>query len=125
VRPNVAGIVATTLFWCATGEPRERGRPTQYRFEATAFSLAGVAKDGRRTEAGMVAADPRILPLGTRVQITGAGRYSGAYVVADTGAKVAGKQLDIYVPNSASAKRFGRRVVHVRVLKWGDGLGAR
>mgnify|MGYP003693616699 CR=1 FL=1 len=41
---------------------------------------------------GLIAADPRVLPLGTRVRLE-AGAYSGEYVVADTGGAVRGKKL--------------------------------
>lgn len=117
---GVTGIVAVLLSLYAA-EGRQRARPTQYEFEATAYSLTGEAKDGVKLQAGIVAADPTILPLGTKIEITGAGPYSGTYLVADTGAKVKGKQVDIYVPNPERAKRFGRRIVRVQILKWGAG----
>jgi 3D (Asp-Asp-Asp) domain-containing protein len=65
-----------------------------------------------------VAADPRVLPLGSRIQIN-AGAYSGSYVVADTGGAIRGRILDIWVPNCAEANRFGRRTI--TVTKMGSG----
>ncbi len=88
--------------------------------EATAFSTEGITKGGTETRFGTAAADPRLFPLGTRVRLSGAGRYSGTYVVADTGAKVAGRHVDIYLPSTAAAKEFGKRRVRVQVLRWGD-----
>jgi 3D (Asp-Asp-Asp) domain-containing protein len=66
-----------------------------------------------------VAADPALFPLGSLISVTGAGPYSGTYVVTDTGSKIVGRRIDIYIPNEASAKQFGKKRVHVRVLHWG------
>ena len=56
--------------------------PTSY--VATAYSLHGRTASGRPVAKGLIAADPRHLPLGSRVRLE-AGNYSGEYLVADTG----------------------------------------
>lgn len=86
-------------------------------FEATAYSVGGTTANGGVTTRGTVAADLSILPAGTRVRITGAGRYSGVYVVKDTGPKIVGARVDIYIPSQVEAKRFGKRTVRIRVLR--------
>ena len=86
------------------------------RFEATAHSVEGITAKGTRAREGVVAADPAVLPLGSKIRVTGAGSYSGVYVVTDTGPKVKGRQIDIYLRNDREAKRFGRKMVTVRVL---------
>ncbi|HTD91132.1 MAG TPA: 3D domain-containing protein, partial [Burkholderiales bacterium] len=53
-----------------------------------------------------------------------AGRYSGEYVVADTGDKIQGRRLDIYMPSAAECKKFGRKRVKVKVIQLGDGTRA-
>jgi hypothetical protein len=53
--------------------------------------------------------------------VTGAGQFSGIYLVTDTGTKVVGRHIDIYVPNRTLAKQFGTKVVSVSVLNWGQG----
>ncbi len=63
----------------------------------------------------MIAADRRVLPIGTRVRVE-AGSYSGEYVVADTGGAVRGRKIDIWMPNTSEAMRFGRRPVKLTVL---------
>ena len=72
----------------------------------------------------MVAADPDILPIGSRIKIRHAGRYSGEYVVADTGDKIQGRKLDIYMPSTATCLKFGSKPVRVRVIELGDGTHA-
>ena len=69
-----------------------------------------------QTRPGVVAADPAVLPLGTRIRISGAGRYSGVYTVTDTGPAIRGRELDIFIPDGRAATRFGRRRVRVEVL---------
>ena len=70
---------------------------------------------GSSVRRGIVAADPRVLPLGSRIQIS-AGAYSGTYTVADTGGAVKGRILDIWMPSCVEAVRFGRKSVMVSRL---------
>lgn len=84
-------------------------------FRATAYCLKGKTALGGAVRRGIVAADPRILPLGSRVQIE-AGSYSGTYTVADTGGAVRGRVLDIWVASCSEAVRFGRKSVSVSKL---------
>ena len=68
-------------------------------FTATAYSVEGETASGKPTREGRtVAADPTILPVGTRIVIEGAGPYSGEYVVHDTGPKVRGRSEPIFTP---------------------------
>jgi 3D (Asp-Asp-Asp) domain-containing protein len=84
-------------------------------FTATAYSLRGRTASGRPVTRGLIAADRRVLPLGTRVRIE-AGSYSGEYLVADTGGAVRGRKIDIWVPNTGEAMKFGRRPIKLTVL---------
>lgn len=81
-------------------------------FTATAYCLKGRTASGSGVRRGIVAADPRVLPLGTRINLQ-AGSYSGSYIVADTGGGIRGRRLDIWVSSCSEAKRFGRRKVSV------------
>ncbi len=84
-------------------------------YKATAYCLRGKTASGRYVRRGIVAADPRILPLGTRIYMSG-GRYSGNYLVADTGGKIKGRILDIWVPSCREARAWGRRTVYVKKI---------
>ena len=60
------------------------------------------------------------MPLNSRIRIYGAGKYSGDYTVEDTGAKVDGHHIDVYMPSRAEAIKFGRQRVKVVILTYGD-----
>ncbi len=83
-------------------------------FTATAYCLKGRTAMGHGVRRGIIAADPRVLPLGSRISISGA--YSGTYLVSDTGGGVKGRELDIWMPSCSEARRFGRRRVSVTYL---------
>jgi 3D (Asp-Asp-Asp) domain-containing protein len=87
-------------------------------YVATAYSLRGRTASGRMVSRGLIAADPSVLPLGSRVRLEHPG-YSGEYLVADTGGAIRGKRIDIWTPSSGEAMRFGRRTVKLTVLSYG------
>ena len=84
-------------------------------FRATAYCLRGRTATGGGVRRGIVAADPRVLPLGTRIYLN-AGAYSGNYTVTDTGGVIKGRILDLWVPSCSEAMRFGRRNISVSIL---------
>ena len=84
---------------------------------ATAYSRHGITSSGTVPHRGIVAADPRVLPPGSKVRIRNAGRYSGIYKVRDTGGAIRGRKIDIYTPSRRAARQFGVRRVQVKVLK--------
>jgi 3D (Asp-Asp-Asp) domain-containing protein len=85
-------------------------------FTATAYCTGSVTASGIPVSKGIVAADPAVLPLGTRIRITRAAAYNGTYWVLDTGSAIRQRRLDLYIPDCAAARQFGRRSVHVTVL---------
>ncbi|MBV8896615.1 MAG: 3D domain-containing protein [Acidobacteriaceae bacterium] len=84
---------------------------------ATAYSTPGQTASQEPTRRHGLAADPTLLPLGSRIRVTNAGRYSGEYEVIDTGSKIQGRKIDIFMPNTAEAKRFGKRRVRIQVIE--------
>lgn len=89
-------------------------KPTE-TYSATAYSLRGRTASGQYVTRGLIAADPRVLPLGTRVRLD-AGPWSGEYLVADTGGAIKGRKIDIWTPSTREALQFGRRNVRLTVL---------
>lgn len=94
-------------------------------YQATAYTVEGQTDSGIQAQKGVVAADLDLLPIGTRIHISGAGKYSGEYLVADSGRKIQGREVDIYIRNNAEAKAFGKKPVRVRVIEFGKGEGAK
>lgn len=85
-------------------------------FEATAYSMGEITKSGLPVDAGIVATDPAVIPLGSVVWVEG---YGYAYC-ADTGGKIKGKRIDVYMASETEALKWGRRQVEVRVIRRGD-----
>jgi 3D (Asp-Asp-Asp) domain-containing protein len=85
--------------------------------KATAYARRGTTKSGEKTRRGIVAADPKVLPLGTKVKVENAGKYSGHYVVKDTGRKIKGRKIDLFVPSHREARQFGKKDVRVKVVQ--------
>jgi len=107
----IFGLVMMVLLVPATAEARHR----TMTMHATAYTGHGLTASGKPVRRGMVAADRRVLPLGTKVRLN-AGQYSGVYRVEDTGGKIRGRKIDIYMPSRGAAKQFGRQTVMVEVL---------
>ena len=85
--------------------------------EATAYlptdgSGEGLTAMGIPATYGVVAVDPSIIPLGTRVYIPGYGEA----IAADTGGAIIGYCIDLCMESYAECMNFGRRVVTVYVL---------
>jgi 3D (Asp-Asp-Asp) domain-containing protein len=86
-------------------------------FLATAYCGGTRTAAGVEVREGFVAADPAVLALGTRIRIEETGTRDGVYTVMDTGAKVEGRRLDVFISDCAEAVRFGRRAVRVWILQ--------
>ncbi|WP_425452277.1 3D domain-containing protein [Paenibacillus sambharensis] len=72
----------------------------------------------RRDHVSTIAADPKVFPIGTLLYIPGYG-YG---VVADTGSAIKGRKIDLYFETTKQVfKQWGKRKVHVDVIKMGDG----
>lgn len=87
-------------------------------FQATAYALRGQTRSGAYVRRGVIAADPRVIPLGSVVQISTPG-YCGVYSVQDTGKKIKGKIVDLWVESPREARIFGRRQIKLHILRLG------
>jgi 3D (Asp-Asp-Asp) domain-containing protein len=120
-KESVAGFVTAGEALVESAEDAEDGADNEesasagMAFSATCYCLKGRTATGAGVRRGIVAADPRILPLGTRISISGSS-HSGTYLVADTGGVIKGRIIDIWVPSCAEAIRFGRKRITVTVL---------
>ncbi len=104
-----------------SGAETERPAPGQQaHFAATAYCRGTTTASGAAVRRGVAAADPAFLPVGSVVRIDGIEQqYQGIYTVMDTGPKVRGRHVDLYIWNCDEAVRFGRRLVRLDVLRLG------
>ncbi len=79
----------------------------------------GITATGRKATYGVVAVDPRVIPLGSRLYIESAdGKYVyGTAIAADTGGAIKGNRIDLCFNTRSEAISFGRRNMKVYVLK--------
>lgn len=107
-----------------TNEAKSEGEPPGREFyvEATAYSpncggCQGISAGGYNYKANpnmkLIAVDPSIIPLGTKVWVEGYG-----YAVAgDTGGAIKGHRIDLLMPTEAQVYSFGRKQVKIKVLQ--------
>jgi peptidoglycan DL-endopeptidase CwlO len=98
----------------ASGPPTELTAPASegartITVSSTGYSLPGRTATGMPTGWGVVAVDPSVIPLGTRLTIPGYGEG----VAADTGSAVRGNAIDLWFPTLAQANAWGRRTVTI------------
>ena len=90
--------------------PTERARPGEpIPVELTVYCLKGRTRRGRWVREGIVAADPRVFPLASYVEVFAGKEYLGRFLVDDTGDRIHGSILDIWTPECRDARLFGRR----------------
>ena len=63
-------------------------------------------------ELKVIAVDPNVIPLGSKVWVEGYGHA----IAGDTGGAIKGNRIDVFVPTKEQAYRFGRKSVKIRVL---------
>ena len=105
------------------GQEELTGKPApgvRLRFTATAYCKGTTTASGVNVRTGIAAADPDLLPVGSVVQIDRLGeKYNGVYTVMDTGPRVHGRHLDIYIWSCNEALQLGRRQMLITVLRMG------
>ena len=82
-------------------------------YTADCSGCDGMTAIGRRAGYGIVAVDPRVIPLGTRLYIQG----YGLAVAGDTGGAIVGDRIDLGFDTERDALLFGRRSVTVYRLR--------
>jgi 3D (Asp-Asp-Asp) domain-containing protein len=93
---------------------------TRHLFTATAYCKGTTTASGVGVRTGIAASDAAILPVGSVINVTtGTAKYNGVYTIMDTGPKVQGRLLDIYMWSCHDALAFGRQQIEVSVLRLG------
>jgi uncharacterized protein YabE (DUF348 family) len=63
--------------------------------------------------AKIIAVDPSVIPLGTKVYVEGYG-YA---IAADTGTRIKGNKIDVFFASQSDAYRWGQRTVKIKILQ--------
>lgn len=133
----VAAIVFAFLFEVTVFDSRHVGRTadrlaelrdtvakpetgSKLRFTATFYCKGIQTASGVNVRNGIAAADPDLLPIGSVIRIESLGeKYDGIYTVMDTGPKVQGRHVDVYIWSCNEAIQMGRRRMQLTVLRLG------
>lgn len=113
-KPQVVKVGTRDIIQTSRGTVRFR---EVHVMEATAYLPTdggghGITASGLQARHGVVAVDPRVIPLGTRVFVPG----YGLALAADTGGAIIGNRIDLCIEEHDAAWRYGRRTVKVYVL---------
>jgi uncharacterized protein YabE (DUF348 family) len=82
-----------------------------YLMRATAYSGEGKTATGHDVGWGVIAVDPRVIPLGSKVYVDGYGEATAL----DTGGAIKGNRVDLYMNSEEAAMSWGVRSVIVYV----------
>ena len=96
----------------ALGRPLAKA-PYKLKVDAVAYYLPGRTASGVPVRKGVVAVDPRVIPLGTRLYIPGYGQG----LAADVGTAIKGRIIDLWFPSTALARNWGRHTVTITVYR--------
>ncbi|MED0660844.1 LysM peptidoglycan-binding domain-containing protein [Bacillus smithii] len=103
-------------------QPDNAAQGETFTMTATAYTAncggcSGVTATGMNLKANpnakVIAVDPSVIPLGTKVYVEGYGEA----IAGDTGGSINGNRIDVFVPNEQQALNWGVRTVTVKVLK--------
>ncbi|MBM7667033.1 3D (Asp-Asp-Asp) domain-containing protein [Solibacillus kalamii] len=86
-------------------------------YTANCKGCSGITKTGlnlrKNPSLKVIAVDPKIIPLGSKVWVEG----YGIAVAGDVGSAIKGKKIDIFMSKKSTAKNWGRKTVTVKLLK--------
>jgi 3D (Asp-Asp-Asp) domain-containing protein len=103
----------TATTGAAAAAPVPASGPRTLVVDAVAYHLPGSTASGIPVGVGVVAVDPTVIPLGTRLFVPG----YGPAVAADVGSSVRGAIIDLWMPTTKEALAWGRRTVTITVYR--------
>lgn len=96
-----------------------------YSMIATAYTkdckgctgITATGLDIRKSTPKIIAVDPKVIPLHSKVELIVDGKSWGIYTAADTGGAIKGHRIDILMDNESDAYAFGVKRVTVKLVK--------
>lgn len=123
VVPSAASTVSkSTSKPAATQKPAATAKYKTMRVTATAYTAycagcSGVTATGinlrKNPNKKVIAVDPRVIPLGSKVWVEGYGEA----IAGDTGGAIKGNKIDLFMSSKSSAYKWGRRTVTIKVYQ--------
>lgn len=104
-----------------TKQQKPESSSKEFTMQATAYTAncsgcSGVTATGINLKLNpnmkVVAVDPAVIPLGSRVWVEGYGEA----IAGDRGGSINGNRIDVHMPDQSAALSFGKRTVKVKVL---------
>mgnify|MGYP001155130649 CR=1 FL=1 len=105
--------------------PKQNDQPVNVQKEITVTATAYTANDGgisgitktgvdlnANRDAKVIAVDPSVIPLGTKVYVEGYGEATAE----DTGGAIKGHKIDVFIPDKKDAFNWGVKTVKVKIL---------
>jgi len=96
---------ASRGWWKLASHPVRYGDPMPVT--VTMYCLQGTTRRGRYVRPGIIAADPRFFPMARYVELYVGRKYYGRFLVDDTGRKIKGNHIDVWLPSCTDARKFG------------------
>jgi 3D (Asp-Asp-Asp) domain-containing protein len=84
-------------------------------YNGAEFGSNGIMRNGNYVHWGAVAVDPSVIPLGTRMYISGFGNQ--VFVAEDTGSAIIGNRIDIWMPSVGQALEFAAQRRTVTIIR--------
>ena len=116
----LAGALTTAVVPAGNADPNPSAvsapvAPLGYKLsvDAVAYHLPGRTASGVPVGKGVVAVDPKLIPLGTPLYVPGYGKS----LAADVGVAIKGRIIDLWMPTDAAARKWGRRTVTITVYR--------
>lgn len=129
LRPSSANVIVQPVLTSMSAQPTSgltsvptSGRTFVAKMTAYADGVDGIPKNaktatGTSTRWGVVAVDPKFVPLGSTMLIDGYG--DKVFVAEDVGSAIKGTAIDIWLPDGEQAKRYGTQYRKVTILTEG------
>jgi 3D (Asp-Asp-Asp) domain-containing protein len=108
--------VAQTVSRGSNGNVSREFTVSSTAYTANCNGCSGITATGYNLKANpgakIIAVDPRVIPLGTKVYVEGYG-YA---IAADTGSAIKGNKIDVFFSSQSAAYRWGRKNVKIKIL---------
>ena len=85
----------------------------QMKVKATSYTGKQLTYIGTQARYGVIAVDPKVIPMGTRVYIP---HFDKIFIAEDCGSAIKGAKIDIWLPTYKEAMNWGIREIDIIVL---------